>query len=243
MSTTPKALELAAALTNYVNKYGTEDGGMFLMIEAINELRRQHGEIEGLRAQVASLVTALAECRDVFPMPDPGAALESTWGQAMGDPESVPGYVRAQVEALKKAAEHLPWVTGDWTEAKETITFRGVDDNPAKHQQRMAFEAWWNSLGTDHFADEYQVGWGTWQAAQQALTRPAVPEGWLMDGSMPTSRADIERVVLAWANATGAVPVSSSWYGEILGMALEAYDLGAWQAAAPQPEAAQKGGE
>lgn len=70
-------------------------------------LRRLSAENEALRAREGGLIRALAECRDLFPMPEPGAELELIWGQAMGDPESVPGYVKAQVDALRAQVEAL----------------------------------------------------------------------------------------------------------------------------------------
>lgn len=54
-----------------------------------------------------SLITALAECRDAFPIPAPGSPQEVAWGAAMGDPESVPLYVQACVAIAKAEAEAL----------------------------------------------------------------------------------------------------------------------------------------
>lgn len=84
---------------NWLNSMGLRD--------IARELGFLSAENEALRAQESALIKALAECRDAFPMPDPGAELESTWGQAMGDPESVPGYVKAQVDALRAQVEAL----------------------------------------------------------------------------------------------------------------------------------------
>ena len=42
----------------------------------------------------------VAEIRDIFPIPAPGSPLERAWMEAMGEPESVPDYVRACVAAL-----------------------------------------------------------------------------------------------------------------------------------------------
>ena len=44
--------------------------------------------------------SVLAECRDAFPIPERGSDLEQLWAQAMGDPYSVPDYVKASVAAL-----------------------------------------------------------------------------------------------------------------------------------------------
>jgi hypothetical protein len=45
--------------------------------------------------EASSMETLLAECRDAFPIPEPGTQLEQLWAQAMGDPWSVPAYVSA----------------------------------------------------------------------------------------------------------------------------------------------------
>lgn len=42
-----------------------------------------------------ALTSALAKCRDAFPPPERGSDLEQEWAQAIGDPESVPGYLEA----------------------------------------------------------------------------------------------------------------------------------------------------
>ena len=39
--------------------------------------------------------TALAACRDAFPIPPQGSPLEQLWGAAMGEPESIPAHVKA----------------------------------------------------------------------------------------------------------------------------------------------------
>lgn len=50
------------------------------------------------------LQSALAECRDCFQIPAPGSPLENAWAQAIGDPLSVPAYVRASFDSALGAA-------------------------------------------------------------------------------------------------------------------------------------------
>lgn len=61
-----------------------------------------------LLARIAELEHALAECRDAYPAPEAGSALESLWGQAMGDPESVSVYVKACALSAAPAAQPEP---------------------------------------------------------------------------------------------------------------------------------------
>lgn len=58
--------------------------------------------MEDLRATLNNgpFYSVLAECRDAFPVPERGSDLEHLWAQAMGDPYSVPGYIKAAVLAL-----------------------------------------------------------------------------------------------------------------------------------------------
>jgi hypothetical protein len=50
------------------------------------------------------LIRALAECRDAFPAPDPGAPGEHEWMQAIGDPLSVPTFIKASLAAPQAEA-------------------------------------------------------------------------------------------------------------------------------------------
>ena len=58
-----------------------------------------------LLARIAELDKALAECRDAYPVPEVGSALESLWAQAMGDPKSVSAYVKARALSAAPAAQ------------------------------------------------------------------------------------------------------------------------------------------
>lgn len=69
--------------------------------------QRQQERIAELEAKVSTLTTALSECRDAFPIPEPGAMLEHAWMGAMTDPEDVPEYVKAQVQALSLDAKRV----------------------------------------------------------------------------------------------------------------------------------------
>jgi hypothetical protein len=68
-------------------------------------------EMEEETNYTKQLEKALAECRDVFQIPEPGGDLEEAWAQAMGDPIDVPAYVRASLAAasgMSKARIHHP---------------------------------------------------------------------------------------------------------------------------------------
>lgn len=56
-------------------------------------------EPSALQAENAKLITALAECRDAFPVPDAGSRLDDWYCTAMADPLQVPEYVKACVGA------------------------------------------------------------------------------------------------------------------------------------------------
>lgn len=49
--------------------------------------------------EVAPLESALAECRDLFPIPEPGQPAEEEWLEAMSCPVSVPAFIRASLAA------------------------------------------------------------------------------------------------------------------------------------------------
>jgi len=56
-------------------------------------------EPSALQAENAKLITALAACRDAFPVPDAGSRLDDWYCTAMADPLQVPEYVKACVGA------------------------------------------------------------------------------------------------------------------------------------------------
>jgi hypothetical protein len=63
--------------------------------------------VEGLMNEepaTEDLISALAQCRDAFPTPEPGSPLESQWMAAIACPSEVPEYVRQCVEGLSAAA-------------------------------------------------------------------------------------------------------------------------------------------
>lgn len=183
--------------------------------------------------------------------------------------------LRAQVEALKKVAEQVPWITGDWSKENGAVTFRGIDDNPAKHQMRMAFEAWWHDSKREPGANIYQLAWGAWQAANEpSLTQPAYKdstphlnvgnssfESWYSTYDA-ARKGDKQRARDAYAAGMGdplvqdatrpAVPdpITEEMHVAACKVLIRAHGLdglpqrmlNAMLAAAPQPEAAQKGG-
>lgn len=68
--------------------------------DAIELGNQQAIRIAELEAQVSKLTSYVANCRDAFPVPATGSDLETDWIAAMADPDQVPEYVRAQVQAL-----------------------------------------------------------------------------------------------------------------------------------------------
>jgi hypothetical protein len=72
--------------------------------------QRQQERIAQLEAEVGKLTTALFDCREAFPIPDQGSALESAWMGAMSEPDAVPEFVKAQVQALSLDAGRLDWL-------------------------------------------------------------------------------------------------------------------------------------
>ena len=69
-------------------------------------------------------------------------------------------------------------------------------------------------------------------------TFQAAPAAWVdSEDDKPSSRADLERVLDTWNEATGALPRDSGWRCEVLGMLEDAYDLGAHQAPQAAPAA------
>lgn len=73
----------------------------------------------GPSKQEVALTSALAQCRDAFPAPSPGSELESAWSEAMGDPESVPGYIQAIAAAANQPA--APSATPDLPSRNEVL--------------------------------------------------------------------------------------------------------------------------
>lgn len=77
--------------------------------------QRQQERIAQLQAEVGKLTTALLDCREAFPIPDQGSTLEPAWMGAMAEPDAVPAYVKAQVQALAPdAARYQAFFDADW---------------------------------------------------------------------------------------------------------------------------------
>ena len=76
------------------------------LIELLEGPERLHKLLTEIQRQPDEGATkALAECRDIFPIPPEGHKLESGWLNAMGSPESVPDYLKACVEDLHTQIE------------------------------------------------------------------------------------------------------------------------------------------
>lgn len=56
---------------------------------------------EGYTTQLES---ALSQCRDAFPTPAPGSPTERAWARAIGDPLSVPGFIRSALAPQRPVA-------------------------------------------------------------------------------------------------------------------------------------------
>lgn len=67
---------------------------------AVQQPAEDAGLLEDENAlEAGRLITALANCRDAFPIPEHGSPLERTWAEAMADPLAVPHYVQAVIKA------------------------------------------------------------------------------------------------------------------------------------------------
>jgi hypothetical protein len=77
--------------------------------------RQAASAIEALQAENERLQSALSQCRDAFPIPAKGSPLEQDWAAAMGEPESVPDFVKASVDAMGKgeAVAYRAWFDAD----------------------------------------------------------------------------------------------------------------------------------
>jgi hypothetical protein len=71
------------------------------------------------------LVCDLANIRDLFPIPERDGPHEVEWLECMAYPESVPAYVKAKVESLRKAAQAVVdrWDTPLWKDVPATGEF------------------------------------------------------------------------------------------------------------------------
>jgi hypothetical protein len=65
--------------------------------------------LESAEKENGELLTALAECRDAFPVPAVGGELEGHWVSAMANPDEVPAYVKACIESAEKEAVPVAW--------------------------------------------------------------------------------------------------------------------------------------
>jgi hypothetical protein len=72
----------------------------------------QPGEADELSSKA---LTIIAACRDAFPIPPPGSDAEEYWAQSIGDPESVPDYLRALArDAVAGSVQLIESVFEQW---------------------------------------------------------------------------------------------------------------------------------
>jgi uncharacterized protein (DUF3084 family) len=64
-----------------------------------DEIRSVRATLKAVDDETKTLQTALAQCRDAFPIPPKDTELEALWAQAMSCPQSVPDYVQAAAKA------------------------------------------------------------------------------------------------------------------------------------------------
>jgi hypothetical protein len=82
------------------------------------EINRQQAKriaaLESAQKENGELLSALAECRDAFPVPAAGGELEGHWVSAMANPDEVPAYVKACIESTSKdAIRREAWISVD----------------------------------------------------------------------------------------------------------------------------------
>ena len=106
--------------------------------------------MEELQTEVEKLRSALAECRDACPIPKPGASNEYAWMQSIGDPESVPAFVKSCFGApavpvpqgLFEAIEHGDETHRGWLKSALEAFFSGKpipqEVSTAKHPPATA---------------------------------------------------------------------------------------------------------
>ena len=137
--------------------------------EAAAELRRQHARIAELEAE-ESRVKLLAECRDAFPIPEPGSPLEVQWAAAMARPEEVPDYVRLCVAAMQAATKAAP---GDMLDEALRERDDAEDFIDALLDEVLGHERpeWSSSYGRADALDDVQE-------RMTALHKPAVDKAW-----------------------------------------------------------------
>ena len=95
-----EALAKKYGALSYRNRADTTNPAFGFTAEGLHKLL---AEIQ--RQPEEGVVKALAECRDIFPIPSEGHKLESRWLNAMGSPESVPDYLKECVEDLHRQIE------------------------------------------------------------------------------------------------------------------------------------------
>jgi hypothetical protein len=74
------------------------------ILDLIEQQAARLAALESAEKENGELLTALAECRDAFPVPAAGGELEGHWVSAMANPEEVPAYVKACIESASKDA-------------------------------------------------------------------------------------------------------------------------------------------
>lgn len=91
-------------------------------------------EPSALQAENAKLITALAECRDAFPIPDAGSDLDGWYVSAIADPLEVPEYVKA---CLAAGATPKPAQFNDATQL-QIAYIKGLGDGALRPSQADA---------------------------------------------------------------------------------------------------------
>ena len=132
-------------------------------------------------------VKLLAECRDAFPIPEPGGPLEVHWAAAMADPDEVPEYVRLCVAAMQTAPKAAPAVPdpADIIAGALQISrghaiemmreaLEAVPQQEAQEPDHATFALWY----ADHIGDDNKpvrdAAWETYQAfAGRTAPQPA----------------------------------------------------------------------
>jgi hypothetical protein len=132
------------------------------LLEWISETPHQRGSINGLAAQaryalqslqraggepvdsdeltVDQLTSALAACRDALPVPPIGHPAENDWACAIGDPLSVPAFIRAMLaHPPGDAPQAMP--QGEWLEKAMQLALAYRLATPATRAVRASEEA------------------------------------------------------------------------------------------------------
>lgn len=97
-------------------------------------------ELEAAQAENDELVTALAVCRDVFPVPVVGTELDDWYVSAISFPLAVPEYVKASLGASPQPSQARELIPADVAEKLTDAAYEWSNYVEADHAPRTLLE-------------------------------------------------------------------------------------------------------